>query len=70
MRKHARTTADERAALAETLKPRYAAGESIRALADSTGRSYGFVHDVLVEAGVKLRGRGGSTKKTPANPAQ
>ena len=38
------------------------AGESIRELAASTERSYGFVHRILVEAGVTLRGRGGATR--------
>ena len=36
--------------------------ESIRALAQSTGRSYGFVHRMLSESGVTLRGRGGATR--------
>ncbi|MFD2351650.1 helix-turn-helix domain-containing protein [Nonomuraea ferruginea] len=44
------------------LKKRYAAGESIRALAASTGRSYGFIHRILSESGVTLRGRGGATR--------
>ena len=40
-------------------------GASVRALAESTGRSYGFVHRVLSETGVTLRGRGAGhrTKK-------
>ena len=37
-------------------------GESIRALAAETGRSYGFVHRMLSESGVALRGRGGATR--------
>ena len=41
---------------------RYAAGESIRRIADDAGRSFGFVHGVLKEAGVGLRGRGGATR--------
>ena len=52
----------ERATLAKDLVKRYTAGESIRALAASTGRSYGFVHRVLSESGVTLRGRGGATR--------
>ena len=44
------------------LKKRYSAGESIRALAASTGRSYGFIHRILSESGVTLRGRGGATR--------
>jgi hypothetical protein len=48
--------------LAQELKRKYERGASIRALAESTGRSYGFVHRVLSEAGVVLRGRGGATR--------
>lgn len=43
-------------AFVSELADRYAAGESIRALAVSTGRSYGFIHRVLSESGVALRG--------------
>ena len=39
-----------------------AAGASIRELAASTGRSYGFVHRILSESGATLRGRGGATR--------
>jgi hypothetical protein len=57
-----RVTGTERTSLAKDLTRRYAAGESIRALAEATGRSYGFVHRVLTESGATLRGRGGSTR--------
>ncbi|MFD6952910.1 MULTISPECIES: helix-turn-helix domain-containing protein [Nocardiopsis] len=53
----------DRSELAAQLKRRYEAGESIRMLAAATGRSYGFVHRLLSEAGVDLRGRGGATRK-------
>lgn len=43
-------------AVVSELADRYAAGESIRDLALSTGRSYGFIHRVLSERGVALRG--------------
>ncbi len=33
-------------------------GKSIRELTTTTGRSYGFIHQVLSEAKVPLRGRG------------
>jgi uncharacterized protein (DUF1778 family) len=46
-----------REALAAELARRHAAGESIRALAASTGRSYGFVHRALSESGAVGRGR-------------
>ncbi|KOX10296.1 transcriptional regulator [Nocardiopsis sp. NRRL B-16309] len=54
---------EDRAELAAQLKRRYDAGESIRVLADATGRSYGFVHRLLSEAGAELRGRGGATRR-------
>lgn len=67
-RKGTRVTGDERDRLATDLKARYDAGASIRALADFTGRSYGFVHRLLTETGVQLRGRGGATRtKVMAN---
>jgi len=53
----------ERATLAKDLVKRYTNGESIRSLASSTGRSYGFVHRVLTESGVQLRQRGGVRRR-------
>ena len=57
----------ERATLAKDLVKRYTSGESIRALASSTGRSYGFVHRVLTESGVQLRQRGGARRRKKAS---
>jgi predicted transcriptional regulator len=62
LKKGARITGSERSKLADALKKRYDKGASIRELAESHGRSYGFVHRVLSESGVKLRGRGGATR--------
>ncbi|MEV4017971.1 helix-turn-helix domain-containing protein [Nonomuraea angiospora] len=62
LKKGTRVTGADREKLAGDLKKRYAAGESIRALAASTGRSYGFIHRILSESGVALRGRGGATR--------
>jgi hypothetical protein len=59
--KGARITGAQRDQLATDLKKKYEKGASIRALAEQTGRSYGFVHGVLSDAGVTLRGRGGAT---------
>jgi hypothetical protein len=56
----------ERQTLAKDLVKRYSTGESIRALAASTGRSYGFVHRVLTESGVQLRQRGGARRRRKA----
>jgi helix-turn-helix protein len=62
LKKGARITGGDRNKLAVDLKRRYSAGSSIRILASETGRSYGFVHRMLSEAGVTLRGRGGATR--------
>lgn len=61
-KKGMRITGVSRDKLAADLKKKYEKGASIRALAESTGRSYGFVHRVLSESGVTLRGRGGATR--------
>ncbi len=61
-----RVTGPDRSKLAADLSKRYGAGESIRSLAASTGRSYGFIHRILTETGVALRGRGGAPKKAAA----
>jgi hypothetical protein len=62
LKKGSRVTGSAREQLATDLKSKYEAGESIRALAQETGRSYGFVHRMLSESGVVLRGRGGATR--------
>jgi tetratricopeptide (TPR) repeat protein len=61
-----RVVGAERQTLANDLVRRYTEGESIRALASSTGRSYGFVHRVLTESGVQLRQRGGARRRKNA----
>ncbi len=63
LKKGSRVTGDDRTTLAADLKKRYEKGESIRLLAESSGRSYGFVHRILSESGTTLRGRGGATRK-------
>ncbi|HUA43305.1 MAG TPA: helix-turn-helix domain-containing protein [Streptosporangiaceae bacterium] len=62
LKKGTRVTGADRTKLAADLKKRYGSGESIRSLAASTGRSYGFIHRILSESGVALRGRGGATR--------
>lgn len=61
--KGGRITGTSRTELAGLLKDRYAAGASIRNLAQSTGRSYGFIHTLLAESEVPLRGRGGPNRR-------
>ena len=62
IKKGTRVTGADRTKLASDLQKRYKAGESIRSLAAATGRSYGFIHRILSESGVSLRGRGGATR--------
>ncbi len=57
LKKGSRVTGGERDKLAADLKKRYEAGRVIRLLAESSGRSYGFVHRILNESGA-----------TPARP--
>ena len=60
--KGTRISGPQRDSLATDLKKKYEKGASIRSLAVETGRSYGFVHRLLSESGVELRGRGGATR--------
>lgn len=60
--KGARISGGQRDKLTADLKKKYMSGRSIRDLATETGRSYGFVHRLLSESGVPLRGRGGATR--------
>jgi hypothetical protein len=62
LRKGARITGTDRTKLAGEVRKQYEKGRSIRDLADSHGRSYGFIHRLLVENEVTLRGRGGATR--------
>lgn len=62
LKKGTRVTGTERDKLTVVLRKKYDGGASIRSLAESTGRSYGFIHRVLSESGATLRGRGGATR--------
>jgi hypothetical protein len=62
LQKGSRITGAARDKLGSQLVKRYEKGSSIRALAEETGRSYGFIHRVLSESGVTLRSRGGATR--------
>ena len=64
-RKGVRVLGSDRAELQADLKAKYEAGASIRSLAHETGRSYGFVHKVLVESKAALRARGGAHTAEP-----
>jgi hypothetical protein len=62
LKKGARITGSDRTKLAAEVRKQYERGRSIRELADSHGRSYGFIHRLLTENDVALRGRGGATR--------
>ncbi|MBK3643696.1 helix-turn-helix domain-containing protein [Streptomyces sp. MBT33] len=64
MDKGKRLSGPARDKLAAQLKTAYDSGASIRTLAEGTGRSYGFIHRILTEAGTTLRGRGGTTRNS------
>ncbi len=53
-----RIEGEARAQLGADLAAQYEQGTSIRGLVESSGRSYGFIHQLLTEAGVTLRPRG------------
>ena len=63
VKKGARLTGDDRARMAQTVTSLYSEGKSIRDISAETGRSYGFVHRVLSESDLTLRGRGGATRR-------
>ena len=63
LKKGSRVTGGDRDTLSEHLRRKYEGGASIRALAEESGRSYGFVHRMLSESGATLRGRGGATRR-------
>lgn len=63
VRKGARLTGDDREKMAKTVTSLYGKGKSIRDISAETGRSYGFVHRVLSESDLTLRGRGGATRR-------
>lgn len=67
LKKGSRVTGTERDKLTGVLRKKYDSGASIRELAESTGRSYGFIHRVLSESGATLRGRGGPTRRKKAS---
>jgi hypothetical protein len=65
--KSKRIVGTQRDELAKSLKEQYERGVSIRTLAATTGRSFGFIHTLLLEGGVAMRARGGSRPRTKAS---
>ncbi|MFH8337032.1 helix-turn-helix domain-containing protein [Streptomyces sp. AM6-12] len=70
MRKGQWITGGAREKLAEAFAGEYRQGRSIRAIAEEHGRSYGFVHRLLGEAGVPLRTRGGDVRTAAGRSAR
>lgn len=66
VKKGSRISGEARDQMAAEMKRRYEEGWSIRRIAADVNRSYGFVHRVLSESGVPLRGRGGATRRKAA----
>jgi predicted transcriptional regulator len=66
--KGVRITGAARKKLTRELQQKYEKGASLRGLAEQTGRSYGFVHRILTDAGVPLRARGGNHRGKPPGP--
>ena len=62
LNKSVRIVGQSRTHLGADLKTQYEQGASIRELTRATGRSYGFIHAVLTEAQVPLRGRGHASR--------
>ncbi|HSX02477.1 MAG TPA: helix-turn-helix domain-containing protein [Candidatus Saccharimonadia bacterium] len=58
-------TLEQREAVGATLEAHYERNVSLRGLSRATGLSYGVVHRILKERGVKLRGRGERKRRTP-----
>ncbi len=56
-------TGDARDKARQEAARRYKAGATIRSVARQIGRSYGGTRVLLLEAGVQLRGRGGSASR-------
>ena len=57
-----RVKGDDRARLGVKVAKLYQNGATIRQLAASTGRSYGFIHRLLRESGADFRARGGNNR--------
>ena len=66
--KSTRVTGTDRVQLQAQLRKDYLAGASLRALAGECGRSYGFIHRILIgdDGDFQLRDRGGHRPRSAA----
>ena len=62
LKKGTRVTGADRDKLASDLKKRYTPVKASALWLLRPARSYGFIHRILSESGVTLRGRGGATR--------
>lgn len=67
VKKNVHVVGAERAKIAAQVSAQYIAGDSIRAIAVSLGRSYGFVHRLLEETSTAFRPRGGAMRRIGQN---
>ena len=61
--KNVKVSGADRVTLSRAVERKYLSGVSVRTIAAECGRSYGFVHGLLAQAGVPFRQRGGSNKR-------
>lgn len=69
-KKGTRLVGEDRDRLTSQVTDEYQDGKSIRDIAAATGRSYGFIHRVLVESGASMRSRGGATRRRGEVPEE
>lgn len=62
--KNKRVTGEDRIIIGKQMRARYEEGACIRELSEATGRSFGWVNNVLRESGATIRPRGGSRVRT------
>lgn len=54
-----RLTTQQRASLGAGLRRQYEQGDTVKVIATRVGRSYGFTHQILKDAGTVMRKPGG-----------
>lgn len=63
LKRHQRISGEPRQKLQAEMVDKYGQGVAIRTLAAEYGRSYGFIHRLLLDAGVEFRARGGNNNR-------
>lgn len=70
IKKWARVTGTDRERMKRAAKASYEKGHSVRQIAEETGRSYGAIHRLLLDAGVTFRPRGNHRRATTLGGAR